>query len=299
MKLLRAVIANLAILLALAIPAWAQSKNLRQIVPGVWFRTGAPLIVGNGVDIKENSIIIEMKDYLLVVDSGNKSSAPGLLADCRTLSPKPVKYVFLTHHHFDHVGGNAFWTESGATTMAFAGVNEELDRQKSKDERVKQPITADTFVLDDGHRRVEFHHYGWAHTKGDGFVYLPKEKVLCTGDIVINAPYNSIFDAHLTNWPEVIRRMEQLDVQYVLPGHGQAGTKELMKRQREYLELLIAEVREAIQEGKKPEDLIDMTNGAPGKNKYIFPKELEAWASGPFSGRQVTDAYKQLSQEKN
>src|SRR3954462_14002773 len=72
----------------------AQPGTLRQIVPGVWFREG---------DIKElghcNNIIIEMKDYLIVVDANFPSGAKLAMADAKRVSQKPVKYVFDTHHH--------------------------------------------------------------------------------------------------------------------------------------------------------------------------------------------------------
>ena len=54
----------------------------------------------------------------------------------------------------------------------------------------KQTFTDSPHVITDGTRRVEFRFFGWAHTRGDGFVYLPKERVLCTGDAVVNGPYN-------------------------------------------------------------------------------------------------------------
>ncbi len=57
-------------------------------------------------------------------------------------------------------------------------------------------------MLNDGARKVEFHHFGWAHTRGDGFVYLPKEQVLATGDAVVNGPYyNNTADANIGNCP--------------------------------------------------------------------------------------------------
>jgi glyoxylase-like metal-dependent hydrolase (beta-lactamase superfamily II) len=44
----------------------------------------------------------------------------------------------------------------------------------------------DRMVIDDGKMRVELLHFGHAHTRGDGFAYLPKQKILFTGDAVVN-----------------------------------------------------------------------------------------------------------------
>ncbi|MEK7405001.1 MAG: hypothetical protein AAB225_07825, partial [Acidobacteriota bacterium] len=74
------------------VPIDAQPGTLKQIVPGVWFREG---------EIKEmghcNNVIIEMKDYVIVVDANFPSGARLTLADAKRVSAKPVKYVFLTH----------------------------------------------------------------------------------------------------------------------------------------------------------------------------------------------------------
>src|SRR6266496_213476 len=102
-------------------------ETVKQVIPGVWFREG---------DIKNlghcNNAIIEMKDYLIVVDANFPSGARAALADAKKISSKPVKYVFDTHHHGDHAYGNSVWTEAGATTLAYKGVAEEMKRYEPK-----------------------------------------------------------------------------------------------------------------------------------------------------------------------
>src|SRR6185295_12443967 len=100
----------------------AKPETVRLIAPGVWFREG---------DMDQghcNNVIIEMKDYLIVVDANFPSGARGAMADAKRISSKPVKYVFDTHHHGDHLYGNSLWTQSGATSLAFAAVAQEIKR---------------------------------------------------------------------------------------------------------------------------------------------------------------------------
>jgi glyoxylase-like metal-dependent hydrolase (beta-lactamase superfamily II) len=150
-----------------------------------------------------------MKDYMVVVDANYPGSgAAAVIRDVGYISPKPVKYVLITHHHGDHSYGSVLWTYGGATTVAFEGMAEEmkrleparwLDAAKTRPdvadlhlegpELPKQVIKEDIFVLNDGERRVEFRFLGWGHTRGDGYVYLPKEQVLATGDAVVNGPF--------------------------------------------------------------------------------------------------------------
>src|SRR5690242_5825915 len=225
----------------------ANPETVRLIAPGVWFREG---------DMDQghcNNVIIEMKDYLIIVDANFPSGAKVAMADAKRVSSKPVKYVFDTHHHGDHLYGNPIWTQAGATTLAFPGVAQELKRlepqrwadtaKTRKDvaelnregpEPPKQEIKEPLFVLNDGSRKVEFRHFGWAHTRGDGFVYLPKEQVLCTGDAVVNGPFNYTADGNVANWPNVVRSAAKLKVKYVLPGHGEPGGREVLEGQEQF-----------------------------------------------------------------
>src|SRR5271163_983927 len=118
--------ASFAALLALGFVATrgdAQPNTMKLIAPGVWFREG-DLVNQEHC----NNVIIEMKDYLIVVDANFPSGARLAMADAKKLSPKPVKYVFITHHHGDHDYGSAVWTEAGATTFAYKAVVDELNR---------------------------------------------------------------------------------------------------------------------------------------------------------------------------
>ena len=80
----------------------AKPETVQPILPGIWFREGDLQQLGHC-----NNIIIEMKDYLIVVDANFPTGARATLADVNGLSSKPVKYVFDTHHHGDHAYGNS------------------------------------------------------------------------------------------------------------------------------------------------------------------------------------------------
>ena len=286
----------------------ATPNGVTRIVPGVWFREG---------DLKEkghcNNIWIEMKDYIIVVDANFPSGAEACLVDIQKTSSKPVKYVFDTHHHGDHAYGNPVWTKLGATTLAYVGVAEEMKRYEPKRwletaktredvaalklptaEPPKQTFASKKYVLEDSTRKVEFHFFGWAHTRGDGFVYLPKEKILCTGDAVVNGPYNYMGDGNVGNWPEVIGHALRLDVTTVLPGHGIPGNREMLLGEREFINELEKAVREAVKSGKTLEDLVvkdgDKLTGA----RIQLPESVKNWVGDFFPG-QIEVVYKEIT----
>ncbi len=208
----------------------AQSGQPQQIARGVWFMTG------DSTKGYSNTAVIEMKDYLIVVDANYPGRAKELLQITKELSPKPVRYVFDTHAHGDHAYGNSVWTAAGATTMAFQGVTSEMNRweptrwrnalpkrpdlQATGETDVQRPqmsITGDKLVLNDGTREVDFLFLGWGHTPGDGYVWLPADRVLATGDAAVNGPRNKVLDAYLENWPKALDKAIALKPLHVLP----------------------------------------------------------------------------------
>ncbi len=294
----------------------ATPGNVKLIAPGVWFREGELLDKGHC-----NNIWIEMKDYLIVVDANFPSGAEACLADIKKTTQKPVKYVFDTHHHGDHAYGNPIWTRLGATTLATVGVAEEMKRYEPKRwqdtakqrkdvaalnlptaEPPKQTFKESKFVLEDGTRRVEFHFLGWAHTRGDGFVYLPKEKILCTGDAAVNGPYNYMADGNSANWPKVIERARQFGAVTILPGHGVPGDKQLLNGQAQFFIELRKSVGGAIKSGKKLEDLVTKTGDKVTATTVKLPDSVKNWVKNepapaglPWLGEDVDIVYKEIT----
>jgi len=105
---MRQILALSCFLIAAPPLAGAQSGQPQKINSGVWFMTG------DSSKGYSNTVVIEMRDYLIVVDANYPGRAHELLAITKQLSPKPVRYVFDTHAHGDHSYGNSVWTAAGA-----------------------------------------------------------------------------------------------------------------------------------------------------------------------------------------
>src|SRR5262249_108815 len=121
--------------------------------------------------------------------------------------------------------------------------------------RVPDVIFDDKFVLDDGKQRIEFLFLGHGHTAGDASAYLPKQKILCTGDACVNGAFNFMGHSDSASWIRPLRRMQQLDVKIVAPGHGPLDHKDLLEKQKRYFVELRQEVKKGIAAKKTPEDI--------------------------------------------
>jgi cyclase len=273
--------------------------NAQKIADGVWF------LSGDASKGYSNNVVIEMQDYLIVVDANYPGRARELVAQIGQLSPKPVRFVFDTHAHRDHAYGNIVWTQAGAITFAYRGVDEEMDRYEPERWRATAAERDDVrslnltdaprpqlvfrqspFILKDATREVDFYFLGWAHTRGDGFVWLPQERILCTGDAAVNGPRNKLWDANLANWPKVLDKALAFAPLRVLPGHGEAGGAEILTGQRDFLLDLYAAVRSQAEAGKS---LARMNLQLPERDRYWTPKDLS---------QDFAIAYSEITQHK-
>jgi glyoxylase-like metal-dependent hydrolase (beta-lactamase superfamily II) len=147
-------------------------------------------------------------------------------------------------------------------------------------ERPKKIIDGDKLVLNDGQREVDFLFLGWGHTPGDGFVWLPKERVLATGDAAVNGPRNKLADAWIANWPKVLDKAIALQPLAVLPGHGMRGGVEILTGQKQFLiDLYAAVLAEVVKGTPVPEMKIHMFEADANWVQKDLSLDIEATAS--------------------
>lgn len=264
------------------------------VKPGVHLLAAAPDWFGPVVG---NVTLIEQSDGWVVIDSGlTASHGREVVRFARSLSPKPIKAVAITHWHNDHPQGvsairDAFpdvriisttGTETGMLGAESFGVdykpNPEADAAIARQgadyieqlrkiladpataldrrERVTKAIVqfeafpaqfagtyivppTETFerrlVLDDPLRPVELLHLGRANTDGDLVAWLPNERVVASGDIVV-APVPFGFFSFPGDWIETLGKLKAMPFEVLIPGHGDP------QRDRAYLDRLIVAI---------------------------------------------------------
>ena len=253
----------------------ADVNTVQTVAPQVYFHEGE--ITGKG-HCNNGWIIFE--DYVVVIDANFPSGAKVVLPKIRALTDKPIRFAFDTHHHGDHAYGNQIWHEAGAIPVAHAGVIEEMKKYEDKTfggplpgrweeaaknrediakSRLKIPslLFKNELFFDDGKIRVELLHFGVAHTHGDGFAWLPKEKILFTGDACVNGPFNYTGDGDIGAWIETLRAVQALGPKVICPGHGPMGGPEVLEDQIQFFIKVRAEAKALLDAGKTPAEAKD------------------------------------------
>lgn len=214
-----------------------------------------------------NAGLIVGADGAVVVDALMvPSMTRRFVAAIKKTTRKKVGSLINTHHHLDHTGGNRFFP--GVPIIATQKCRAELEpgfpplpllqrfipdfaREFRRLELTLPTVTFnDRLVIHDGDREIQLWHPGeLAHTAGDATVFLPKERVLFTGDIAFHYVTPLAFQGHVGNWIKAADRVLELDADVIVPGHGPIGTKQDVTFMRDYLVLVRRESKRRFDAG--------------------------------------------------
>ena len=215
--------------------ARAASSPVEDLGDGAW------LVLGGNA-----GVIVELADYLVAVEGPTSDArAEQIISQAKKLAPnKPIRYVLVSHAHYDHIGGLRAFVAEGATIVAHEGnrgfferafanphtlAPDRLSKMKPQPP-VKVEYVGDRKVFTDGMRSVEMHRVrGSTHNAYMMMMYLPKQKILIEAD-EFNVP------GHEPKAPENLYEVNllanierlKLDVDRILPIHVPAGNRKVM-----------------------------------------------------------------------
>jgi len=224
-------------------------------LPGGWCVSNAGVIVG--------------EDGVVVVDTlATRSRARRLREAVDGLNAGPTRTVVNTHHHGDHVFGNA---EIGADAPVEIIAHDRMPGELADtglaltrlwpdvdwgDVRLSGPtITfSDRMSLVRGGRIIELLHVGPAHTTNDVVVWLPAERVLFAGDVVLSGSTPFVLMGSVEGSLTAIERLALLRADVVVCGHGPVTGPEVFEQNIAYLRWLQRYARQAHSAGISPLD---------------------------------------------
>jgi cyclase len=258
----------LIVLAALTTPAQPLPPLVRQAAPGVYYRLSE-----DNKKIIATTSWIEFRDFLVVIDANFPWGANALLPDLKKTSSKPIRFVLDTHYHADHSWGNGVFAVMGATIIAsddtaadsvarntpgWAKDTATGDFDLRQYKLVHPQLTFhDKLVIDDGERRLELLREGPGHTRGDVVAWLPKERIVFTGDLCTTRAQNNLSDPGMdpNGWVRILDRLIDLNPAIVIPGHGTQGTVDALKGQRAYLFAIMQAVQAGIAKQQSPDQI--------------------------------------------
>ncbi|MFC2009867.1 MBL fold metallo-hydrolase [Chloroflexota bacterium] len=208
-----------------------------------------------------------------------------------------VKYIINTHHHVDHITGNAFLPGAiishqgvfdmfdpnipaalavaadrveeienteyplAAYTKLLLGEREEINYTLLEGYKPRRPTITfnDELTLYSGEHSFKCYHMP-GHTPSHIGVYCPEEKVFFAGDNFTTKTQASLAHCLPLEWVESLKKVEAMDINLVVPGHGEVCEKSIIPEFRHFIETCIEMVQDALKKGMSKEETADDLN---------------------------------------
>lgn len=235
-----------------------------------WFaytQTQAPKLTINKVkeDLYEiegdggNVGVLVTSEGVILIDDKFEQDHDAIVAQVKSVTAQPIKYVVSTHYHGDHSGGNAKFLPTAeiiSTSMARARIVEQLKDGSAKTQPGRIAFNPEMSVFLGG-KEVRARFMGRGHTNGDAVIYFPELKTIHTGDLM--AGTSPLIDypggGSVVEWTNTLDEALKLDFDTVIPGHGPVTNKAGLKTYRDNVEKLRQRVSGLIREGKSQDEV--------------------------------------------
>jgi len=254
-----------------------------------------------------NAGIIIGDDSVLIIDSLRVPSfARDLIKDVKDITDKPIKFVIDTHSHWDHSWGNEEFPD--ATIIGHKNCYAEMIDVEWNDEWRRKVVgsgdpwseegnivtitppnmTFETSMqLYFGGRELNLLYFGRAHTSGDTYIHLPKDKIVFTGDVAQDGGVPYLGDSYPADWPETDNKLASLPIERFMSGHGPIGDHHALEEARDFIHNLVNSLNSAISDGQ------DSDQASESVIKELTP-QYASWRSFDRIGENLPGVYRKL-----
>lgn len=210
-----------------------------------------------------DGFIVGTTGVVLVDTKTTVDSEKGVIAEIARVTPKMVNTVIITHSDGDHVNGLAAFP-AGLTIIAQENCKKEMEasaggRNPAPQDRLPTKTYAKTEKLAADGVHIRLYHWANGHTSGDTIVYLPDEKIVFGGDLLVtNRPDTLIHlekNGSAAGWIENAKGMVGLDADTYLTGHGEMMTKADVQKKLALIEDKYNKVKTMATQGKSLDEI--------------------------------------------
>ncbi|MDH3387045.1 MAG: MBL fold metallo-hydrolase [Gammaproteobacteria bacterium] len=238
-----------------------------QVSNHAWYVPGGTGVATDNYGFVSNSAFVVSSAGVIVFDTlGTPALGAKLLAAIREVTDAPIRRIYISHYHADHMYGSQAFDGIGAEIITSDGAKRYLEGEVAQRRLAERRVSLEPWVNDDtrivypdrylkGEERFEFGDLsirvvdvGSAHSEGDLVLFVEDDGVLFSGDIIFEGRIPFLGTSSSAAWLDVLDEMEQADVGVIVPGHGRAAEnpREIVSLTRNYLAFVRASMRQAV-----------------------------------------------------
>jgi len=202
------------------------------------------------------SMFVITSEGVLVADGqGNVEETQRLVDTIAEMTDQPITHVVIASDHGDHTAGNvafpgdaAFIAHPTSEQVLRAAANRWDPASNAPPVVLPTELVEDEAILQMGGREIQILFKGRAHTGGDLLVYLPEERILFMSEGYLHRVFPAMRTAFPTEWVRMIERVQAMDVDIYVPGHGFVDSPEILREELEIFRQAMVQVIETVTE---------------------------------------------------
>jgi cyclase len=252
---LAALVASFSFVSPLMAQQQPQPLKVTQIKDNIYWVQGG---VGSN-----DGVIVGATSVIVVDTKSTVDSEKGVIAEIAKITPKAVTTAIITHSDGDHVNGLAAFP-AGLTIIAQENCKKEMidsasTRAPAPQDRLptKTYDKTDDLTIDGIHLRL--YHWAAGHTSGDTVVYLPDQKIVFGGDLLVtNRPDTGIHmekNGSAAGWIENAKGMIGLNADTYLTGHGDMMSKADVQKKLDFIQDKYDKIKTMSAQGKSLDEI--------------------------------------------
>tara|TARA_R110001592_G_scaffold6438_1_gene34642 strand:+ start:1577 stop:2455 length:879 start_codon:yes stop_codon:yes gene_type:complete len=250
---------SLATIMLISSFTWSQEEDVTITVDTL--TNQVYMLTGQGGNI---GLYVNATNSFMIDDQFARLS-PKIKQAIATITNQPITYLFNTHMHGDHTGGNAEFNNNSTTLIAQDNVRKSLEQrliekpELSKDILPEISFSEELKLYQDDETIMAFHVHN-AHTNGDAMIYFMKNNVLHMGDTYFSGRYPYIdldnggsVDGYINAQKKALMLIDDYTV--IIPGHGRPSNKKELTTYITMLEDIKNNTLKALELGKTLEQI--------------------------------------------
>jgi len=207
------------------------------------------------------SMFVVTQEGVMVVDPMNNNQAKAMLAAIREVTQAPIRYLFLSHNHYDHIKGAQVFKDEGASVISHIEAYEYMKANPTTDVILPdQTWSGDRKDFTLGGVTMELHYLGLSHGLGMTSFLLQPQKVgyIADNSVPNGLPFVFFPDFNLKGLENTLKTYMSYDVDQIIYSHSNLedpltpGNKEHMQFWLDYVNDLRVAVQTEIQNGGNP-----------------------------------------------